>query len=142
MPTRDPTPTVMRVSRSSITRDESPEADASRVAALVGGNTAFALDLYQAIQGSDGNLFISPHSISLALAMAYAGARGDTQRQMAETLHFDLSQEQLHSAFNALDLSLNGQSSEKATDSFSTLPVPSGHRTVTAFCLTTTTRWP
>ena len=113
MPTRDPTPTVMRVSRSSITRDESPEADASTVAALVGGNTAFALDLYQAIQGSDGNLFISPHSISLALAMAYAGARGDTQRQMAETLHFDLPQDRLHSAFNALDLSLNGQSSEK-----------------------------
>ena len=113
MPTRDPTPTVMRVSRSSITRDESPEADASTVAALVGGNTAFALDLYQAIQGSDGNLFISPYSISLALAMAYAGGRGDTERQMAETLHFDLPQDRLHSAFNTLDLSLNGQSSGK-----------------------------
>ncbi len=117
-PTRDPTPTVIRVSRSSITRDESPKADTSKVAALVGGNTAFALDLYQAIQGSDGNLFISPYSISLALAMAYAGSRGDTQRQMAETLHFDLPQGQLHSAFNALDLSLTGQSGEEDEGEF------------------------
>ena len=113
VPTRDPTPTVMRVSLSSIMRDESPEADASKVAALVGGNTAFALDLYQAMNDSGGNLFISPYSISLALAMAYAGARGDTERQMAETLHFDLPQDRLHSPFNALDLSVSGQSSEE-----------------------------
>ena len=62
---------------------------------------------------SGGNLLISAHSISLALAMAYAGARGDTERQMAETLHFDLPQDQLHSAFNALDLLLTSQIREE-----------------------------
>ena len=113
-----PTPAAVLVSRSSITRDKSPEADASNVAALVGGNTDFAFDLYQALTESDGNLFFSPHGISLALAMAYAGARGETERQMAETLYFDLPQDHLHSAFNALDLSLAGLIREDEADGF------------------------
>ena len=82
--------------------------------ALVSGNNALALDLYQALsQAQDGNLFYSPYSISLALAMTYAGARGETEAQMAHALHFDLPQESLHAAFNRLDLDLasSGQSS-------------------------------
>ena len=49
------------------------------------GNTQFALDLYRNLRGEEGNLFISPHSISTALAMTYAGARGETAAQMAAT---------------------------------------------------------
>ena len=56
-----------------------------------------------------GNLFFSPYSISIALAMTYAGARGETERQMADTLHFTLPQGRLHSSFNALDLELAGR---------------------------------
>jgi serpin B len=74
---------------------------------LTGGNTAFAFDLYQALREDDGNPFFSSFSISAALAMVYAGARNETERQMAETLHFSLSQETLHPAFKALDLALN-----------------------------------
>jgi serpin B len=51
-------------------------------------------------------LFYSPYSISLALAMTYAGARGETEEQMAEALHFTLPQDDLHPAFNALDQEL------------------------------------
>ena len=69
---------------------------------LVKGNTQFALDLYRALSGGNGNLFFSPYSISTALAMAYAGARGETERQMAEALHFALAQDDLHGAFAAL----------------------------------------
>ena len=83
-----------------------PTAADADLAALVRGNTAFAFDLYQALREDDGNLFYSPHSISLALAMTYAGARGDTETQMADTLHFDLPQDSLHSTFNALDVEL------------------------------------
>jgi serpin B len=54
----------------------------------------------------EGNLFYSPYSISAALAMTYAGARGDTKKQMADTLQFYLSQNQLHPAFNSLDQEL------------------------------------
>jgi serpin B len=73
---------------------------------LVSGNNAFAFDLYQKLRGQKGNLFYSPYSISLALAMTFAGAHGETEQQMVQTLHFSLAQAQLHPAFNSLDLVL------------------------------------
>ena len=57
------------------------------------GNNCFALQLYQKLQGEKGNLFFSPYSISTALAMTYAGARGRTQEQMAQALCFPTSKE-------------------------------------------------
>jgi serpin B len=93
-------------------RDLAPDAPAADLAALAEGNSAFAFDLYQALKDRDGNLFFSPHSISTALAMTYAGARGETERQMAETLHFALPQERLHRAFNALDMALSSDEEE------------------------------
>ena len=44
--------------------------------------------MYKSLAAEKGNLVFSPYSISLALAMTYAGARGETERQMADTLHF------------------------------------------------------
>ncbi|MFU8796965.1 MAG: serpin family protein [Dehalococcoidia bacterium] len=73
---------------------------------IIAGNSAFAFDLYQALREEEGNLFFSPYSISLALAMTYAGARGETAEQMADTLSFLLEQEKLHRAFNWLDTEL------------------------------------
>jgi len=52
-------------------------------------STAFAADLYGRLASREGNLFFSPASIETALAMTYAGARGDTAAQMAKTLHYD-----------------------------------------------------
>lgn len=57
---------------------------------LVYGNNVFALELYKSLKEETGNLFYSPYSISSALAMTYAGARGETEQQMADTLHFVL----------------------------------------------------
>ncbi len=78
-------------------------------AAVVKGNTAFALELYARLRERDGNLFLSPYSVSTALAMTYAGARGDTAAQMADVLHFDLKGEALHRAFGQLVERLNEQ---------------------------------
>jgi serpin B len=39
--------------------------------------------------------------------MTYAGARGETEQQMANALHFILPQDRLHPAFNSLDLELS-----------------------------------
>jgi serpin B len=73
---------------------------------VVEGNTAFALDLYAKLSQQPGNLFVSPCSISLALGMTYAGARGETEQQMARVLHFELSQNRLHPALGALATAL------------------------------------
>jgi serpin B len=70
---------------------------------LSSGNTAFAFNLFQQLRDQSGNLFFSPYSISAALAMTYAGARGETAAEMADTLHFPLAQDQPHSSFNDLD---------------------------------------
>ena len=90
-------------------RVTSPDPASNEQASLVEGNSAFAFDLYQALKVKDGNLFYSPYSISLALAMTYAGARGETAEQMAETLQFMLDQDSLHPAFNWLDAELAGR---------------------------------
>lgn len=87
-------------------RETSPDVGEADLALLIDGNTAFAFDLYRALKEKDGNLFYSPHSISVALAMTYAGARGETAEQMADTLKFLLEQDRLHPAFNWLDVEL------------------------------------
>ena len=91
-------------------RNASPNVTTSDATALVEGNSEFAFDLFQTLKQQQGNLFYSPYSISLALAMTYAGARNETETEMANVLHFTLHQDRLHPAFNWLDLALANQS--------------------------------
>jgi serine protease inhibitor len=83
-----------------------PVAAADRTT-VVEGNNVFAVALYGRLRNQSGNLFFSPESISTALAMAYAGARGGTASEMAKTLHFTLPPEKLHPAMGALLSDLN-----------------------------------
>jgi serpin B len=99
-------PAVASVLRSDKPRVTSPSVTEGDLNNLVSDNSAFALELYQQLRTKDGNLFYSPHSISVALAMAYAGASGETEDQMADALHFGLPQDRLHPAFNSLDIEL------------------------------------
>ncbi len=87
-------------------------------AALVGGNTRFAFDLYDRLRSDAGNLFFSPYSISVALAMTYAGADGETARQMAETLHLTVPRAELHSALRRLDEDLKPRQGGEAERDF------------------------
>ncbi|MGB6065785.1 MAG: serpin family protein [Desulfomonilaceae bacterium] len=64
---------------------------------------AFAIDLYGQLRDGSGNIFFSPYSISASLAMAYAGARGETESQMAKALHFSLEKSKINGAFRALN---------------------------------------
>lgn len=73
---------------------------------LVAANTAFALQLYGKLRSTAGNLALSPYSISSAVAMTYAGARGDTARQIEQTLHFDRCKAGVHELFGGLDAAL------------------------------------
>jgi len=102
-------PVAGEVLESDKERITSPNVSTSEQASLVEGNTALAFELYQALKGEEGNLFYSPYSISLALAMTYAGARGETAEQMADTLQFLLDQSRLHPAFNWLDAELTSR---------------------------------
>jgi serpin B len=86
-------------------QEKKPPADTREA---VQGNTQFALALYRQLHSEEGNLFFSPYSISTALAMTYAGARGDTAEEMAKAMEFSLGQERLHPAFAKLLADLNG----------------------------------
>jgi len=94
-------------------RPKAPEP----VDAAASGN-AFACDLYAMLRGGDGNLFFSPSSISVALAMTYAGARGETAREMAETLRLPDRRDDVHRALAGLQADL-----EPAGDATHTLRV-------------------
>lgn len=96
--------------RSELPRILNPEVSSEAISTITNGNTEFATALYRQLTTGEDNVFFSPHSISLALVMTYAGARGDTAAQMADTLHFGLEGDDLHSAFNALDQLLASRS--------------------------------
>jgi serpin B len=92
--------------KSDVARDMQPNVSPADFATVVDGNTEFATDVYREIRTKPGNLFMSPHSISTALAMTYAGANTNTAAQMEHTLHFTLPGDQTHAALNKLDLEL------------------------------------
>lgn len=92
--------------KSALPRDLQPNVPDADLAALVSGNNDFCCALYQQIAGGTDNIICSPYSVSLALAMTYAGARGTTATEMAQALQFMLPSERLHPAFNKLDLAL------------------------------------
>lgn len=102
--------------KSDKKRISSPTVDQNDFAAQMKGDHDFSFALYQQLKAEDGNLFFSPLSITQALAMLYAGARGNTETQIASTLHFVLPQDKLHPVYNALDLELKsrGQNAQAA----------------------------
>jgi len=77
-------------------------------AALVKGNGEFASDLYGRLRARDGNIFFSAYSVSNALAMTYAGARGATATEMAAALRLPMSGDRLHRAFATVNGDVNG----------------------------------
>lgn len=95
-------------------RDLAPSVDGRDLTALVSGNTELALSLFAAMraQAPDENIALGPYSISQAMAMLYAGARGETAREMEAALRFTLGAPRLHATFNGLDLELASRNSD------------------------------
>jgi serpin B len=79
----------------------------------VNSNNIFALNLYQKIKDSSSNIFYSPYSISSALAMVYAGARGETAQQMSEALHFALPNAVFHTAMYSIQQDLEKRNNSR-----------------------------
>src|SRR5262249_47030120 len=82
----------------------------------VSGNSEFGLDLYAQLRATPGNLFYSPYSISCALAMTYAGARGATADEMAKTLRFSLLPDRVHPAFRTLIREINAPAAKRSSE--------------------------
>jgi serpin B len=86
------------------------EASTDEVRSVAAGDAVFGAEVLAALSADGGgNVAVSPLSIRLALAMAYAGAGGETAAQMAEVLRYDLPDEALHAALNALDQALEAR---------------------------------
>ena len=76
---------------------------------LVAANTKFAFNLFRelVVEDMNKNIFISPLSISMALAITYNGAEGTTRDAMAKTLNLEnMSLEEVNQAYSNLIESL------------------------------------
>jgi serpin B len=102
---------------SDAPRISSPDLDATHTGSFGSDNRAFAFDLYQQLAEPSQNLFFSPYSISVALAMTYAGAENATESEMRTVLHFGLPEPDLHAAFDATSRAIQGRSQELAPES-------------------------
>ncbi|XP_028299476.1 leukocyte elastase inhibitor [Gouania willdenowi] len=81
------------------------------MASISTSNTCFSLDLFRTLSQTkpSGNIFVSPLSISSALAMVYLGARGDTAEQIARALSFSAGGD-VHADFQKLNADINSPS--------------------------------
>ncbi|MBL8132497.1 MAG: serpin family protein [Anaerolineae bacterium] len=92
-------------------------AQEGMTAAVVSDNNAFAFDLYRQMSATTADSFVfSPFSVSLALAMTYNGAIGETAAQMASTMHFSLDQTALNRALADVTAQLLQAGNAEATE--------------------------
>jgi len=100
------------IAMSTVARDTNPQVSDTDFAAVVEGNTDFALKAFTLLDPGNGtNSAFSPYSITQALAQAAAGAKGNTLSGIEEALSFMLPQDRLNPAFNKLDLLLAAETS-------------------------------
>lgn len=95
--------------------EESDEITTKLDLSLVDANTQFGFNLYRELiaEDRDENIFISPFSILMALAMTYNGALGDTNLAMSEALEFKgFDLEELNLGFHDLMISIKNADSD------------------------------
>ncbi len=105
------------LAESQVPQSELPVSDkaASMDPKFVSANTKFGFNLFSKllIQDNNKNIFFSPSSIALALAMTYNGASGNTQSAMAKTLELQgMNLQQINSSYAKLKASLENPDSQ------------------------------
>lgn len=109
-PTASPAVEGIREVRSDAARAPVDDVGADVIAKVVASDRQFAFRLYREFLATEsGNLFYSPYSVSTALSMAYAGARGQTATQMAAALGIDVDDAAWHGGRNSVELKLAAQ---------------------------------
>lgn len=92
---------------AGVGRQPADSATDEDLAGLVAADTEFALRLYREVAAREpDDVFLSPYSVSTALSMAYAGARGKTATELADALRIDMEPETWHAARNRLELDM------------------------------------
>ena len=109
----------LALARADTPRSSAAPADAAAAGGAIG---AFGLDLYRAVAKGQTNVVLSPTSIALALAMARAGARGQTAAEMDRVMR-GLASDEHAGWLNALDQALATRSGTFKDDSGQDLAV-------------------
>jgi len=109
----------LALARADTPRSSAAPADAAAAGGAIG---AFGLDLYRAVAKGQTNVVLSPTSIALALAMARAGARGQTAAEMDRVMR-GLASDEHAGWLNALDQALAARSGTFKDDSGQDLAV-------------------
>jgi serpin B len=99
--------------KSPVARETQPALAAEDRKRFGDDGRQFAFELYRQVASGEGNVFVSPYGVRVALGMLYAGAEGDTRSEMASALRLGLPEPALHAAFNATDLELAGRTNER-----------------------------
>ncbi len=75
-------------------------------------NTDFAFELYKNLDDKTKNIFLSPYSISTAMAMTYSGSGSQTSKELAAGMHFDTDIKKSDEAFKILIEAINSRNNE------------------------------
>ena len=111
-------PAGREMARSSLARDTAPTLTSDERKAVTEGGFALTTDLLHQL-GPDGNLAYSPFSVSVALSMAYVGAKGATADEMAKAMRWTLPKPRVSKTYDWLTLELAkraNQAMSMATD--------------------------
>ncbi|MDD9868121.1 MAG: serpin family protein [Candidatus Campbellbacteria bacterium] len=133
-PTPTPTPTPTPDTTPEPTPDTNPDSPASPndksdesktttkdpkdgakilIDNLVDANNQFALDIYsELIKQEKGNIFFSPYSIFVALAMVYEGTKGKTAEEIQKTFHFPKEDKTRRNSFATTHKRLNAKNAK------------------------------
>lgn len=105
------------VASSTLPRNVDPQVSDADLAAVVAGNTTFALNVFPQLDtNANDNTFFSPYSITMAFAMLAPGANGTSLSQIEQAMSFTLPQDRLNPAFDKLDLLLSSEATGKVVD--------------------------
>ena len=105
-----PSATGGTVVQATVARDTNPQVPDGDLAAVVAGNTAFAMKAFPALNAtSDSNTAFSPYSITMASALLAPGSAGATLSGIQQALSFTLPEDRLNPAFNKLDQLIAGK---------------------------------
>lgn len=86
---------------------------------IVNKNNDFAINLYRTVVDEEENQFLSPYSVSNAMAMVYAGANGMTANELQNVLGFDANTLSFHRSFNGVRQNIDNNLNSASNGSFS-----------------------